>query len=257
VGGLSTVPRTSSTAPTRQARIAGLLYLLVIFGGLFAELFVRGSLTVPGDAAATARAIADSELLWRWGIAVHLLYLVAAVVVAVLLYGIFRPVQRTLAGLALVFDLVSVTIEAYNLLHLWVPVATVEESGAITALDESQQQALAYLAVRLFATGWSFALLMFAGFCVLVGVLIVRSRLIPRVIGALMIAAGACYFVNSLALILSAALSRALVPWILLPSFLGELSLAVWLAAKGVTVTPAEARYAIRPSEVRADLTPE
>ena len=49
------------------ARIAGLCYLMVIAGGLYAEVFVRASLLVPGDAAATARAIAANETLWRWG----------------------------------------------------------------------------------------------------------------------------------------------------------------------------------------------
>ena len=57
----------------RQARIAGLCYLMVIAGGLFAEVVVRGSLLVPGDAAATARAIAANQALWRWEVAVHLL----------------------------------------------------------------------------------------------------------------------------------------------------------------------------------------
>jgi hypothetical protein len=71
---------------------------------------------------------------------------------------------------------------------------------------------------------------------VLVGVLIWRSRLIPRVIGAMMIVASVCYLVNSVALILSPALSNLRVPWILLPCFLGELSLALWLVVKGVKV---------------------
>jgi hypothetical protein len=60
-----------------------------------------------------------------------------------------------------------------------------------------QRQALGYLAVRLFATGFGLALVFFAVFCALTGVLILRSRLMPRVIGA-MIVAGVCYFVADL-----------------------------------------------------------
>jgi len=45
------------------ARVAGLSYLLVIAGGLFAAVVVRGSLIVPGDAAATAQAITANESL--------------------------------------------------------------------------------------------------------------------------------------------------------------------------------------------------
>jgi Domain of unknown function (DUF4386) len=218
----------------RQARIAGLGYLMVIAGGLYAEVFVRVSLLVPGDAAATARAIAADETLWRWGLAVHLLYLVPAIVTNVLICGLFRAVEPTLARLALVFSVAGVMIEAASLVHLYVPLAMIEESGALTALGEGQRQALSYLAVGLFDTGFGFALVFFAGFCVLIGTLILRSRLIPRVLGALMILAGLCYVVNTLALILSPALSDRLVPAILLPIGLAELSLALWLAAKGV-----------------------
>jgi hypothetical protein len=188
----------------------------------------------PGDAAATAASIAENEALWRAGLTVHLLYLPAAATVAVILYGVFRTVHATLARLALVFSLVDVAMEAVLLLNLYVPVTIGREADALGALDEQQRQALAYLPVRLFATGWSFALLVFAGFCILTGVLILRSQLIPRVIGVLMVAAGICYVVNSLAWINSEALSDVLVPWILLPCFVGELSLALWLLIKGV-----------------------
>jgi hypothetical protein len=225
---------TEEQAPLAwQARVAGLCYLLVIAGGLFAEVFVRESLVVPGDAAATVGAIAADEALWRWGLAVHLLYLVPAIVMNVLICGLFRAVEPTLARLALVLSIASVTVEASSLLQLAVPLAMLEERGALAALDE-QQQALSYLAVSLFSTGFGFSLLFFAGFCVLVGALIVRSRLVPRLIGLLMVLAGLCYAVNTLALVLSPALAERLVPAILLPPFVGELSLALWLLVKGV-----------------------
>ena len=110
----------------------------------------------------------------------------------------------------------------------------IEEGGAFGPLDEGQRHALGYLAVRLFITGWSFALLLFSGFCALIGLLILRSRLIPHVIGALMTAAGASYVVNSLAGIVAPRLAAVLLPWILVPSFVGELSLGLWLLLKGV-----------------------
>jgi Domain of unknown function (DUF4386) len=124
----------------RQARIAGLSYLLVIAGGLYAEGFVRGSLLVPGDAAATARAITANETLWRWGVAVHLLYLVPAIVTNVLICDLFRVVEPTLARLALVFSVAGVMVEAASLLHLYVPLAMIEESGALIALGEGSDR---------------------------------------------------------------------------------------------------------------------
>ena len=220
--------------PARQARIAGLCYFLVIVGGVFAALFVREPLFVSGDAAATAHSIAANESLWRWGIAVHALYLFPGAAFGVILYRLFKPVHATFALLALVFAVAPVAIEAVLLTALYVPLAMIGEGAAFSALDEGQRHALGYLAVRLFLTGWGFSLLLFSGFCTFIGLLILRSGLVPRVIGALMIAAGASYFLNSLSAILSPALNAALLPGILLPAFVGEFSLALWLTIKGV-----------------------
>lgn len=229
----STTPAGSAPS-AREARIAGLSYLVVIAGGVFAALFVRESLFVSGDAAATARAIAANESLWRWGIAVHALYLLAAAVFGVILYRFFKAVHPTLALLAFVLGVVPVAIEALLLTGLHVPLTMMGERAVFNALDEGQRHAIGYLGVRLFLTGWGLSLLLFSGFCALTGILILRSGLIPRVIGVLMIAAGAAYFVNSLAAIVAPGLAAALQPGVLLPAFVGEFSLGLWLTIKGV-----------------------
>jgi hypothetical protein len=75
---------------------------------------------------------------------------------------------------------------------------------------------------------------------VAIGLLILRSRLVPRVIGVLMVAAGASYVVSSLVGIVSPPLLQSLLPWIFVPPFVGELSLAFWLTVKGIrTMVPA------------------
>lgn len=223
-----------STQRTRPATVAGLCYLVVIAGGLFAEGMVRGALIVPGDAAATARAIVENEMLWRLGLAVHLLYLAPALAVNVIVSGLFRSIEPTLARLALVFGVAAVTVEAVALVYLYVPLAFSEHGTALASLEDAP--ALIYMATRLFATGFGFSLLLFSGFCVLIGALILHSRVVPRVIGAMMILAGICYVVNTVALIVSPGFWKLINPTILLPILLAELSLALWLLVKGITV---------------------
>lgn len=217
-----------------EARIAGALYWLVIAGGLFAGA-VQGFLAVPGDPAATARAIAAQEALWRWGIGVHLVYLAfPAIIMDVLLYRIFKPVQPTLALLALASALTAGAVEAAALLQLYVPLAAGEARAPLVGLGEGERQALTYLAIRLYETGSGFALLFFSSFCAATGTLILRSRLLPRAIGVMMLLAGICYFVNSLATVVTPALAGMLLPWILLLCFVGEASLATWLLFRGI-----------------------
>jgi hypothetical protein len=217
----------------RDARIAGALYVMVIAGGLFAGI-VQDSLTVSGNAAATAAAIAGHESLWRWGIAVHLIYLAtAATAMNALLYRIFKPAEPTLALLALVSGIVAAAIEGAALLPLYLPLVMTEFRGALTAVGEPTRQEFVYLAIHLSEIGFGIALFFFSGFCAAIGSAIVRSRLAPRVIGAMMIVAGVCYFISSLSNLVAPGLAHLLSPWIMVPCFLGEASLAAWLLFKG------------------------
>ena len=185
----------SATTTRRNARIAGALYVIVIIGGLFAGI-VQDSLIVSRDAAATAKAIGDHESLWRWGIAVHLIYLaLPATVMNVLLFRILKQLQPTLALLTLTSGILSQAIEGAALLPLYVPLLTTESQSTLTAVaGEANRQALLYLALRLSEIGSGLALFFFSGFCAAIGTAILRSRLVPRPIGVMMILAGACYF---------------------------------------------------------------
>lgn len=216
--------------PRAAARTAGVLYLLIIAGGLFAELGVREQLIVPGDAAATAANILAREGLWRVGISVHLAYLVCALFVALILYELFRPVSRPLALLALAFNLVAIAVESVNLLNLLAPLRVLAIEGAAPG----QAPVLAYAFARAFSGGFAVSLVFFGVFCLVAGYLIHRSSFLPRVLGWLMALAGICYLVNSFALFLAPALAAVLFPYILMPCLVAELSLALWLTVVGL-----------------------
>ena len=91
---------------------------------------------------------------------------------------------------------------------------------------------MAMLSVRSHSAGFGIALIFFGVECVLLGYLIVRSGYMPRLIGVLMQIAGACYVVNSFALLLSPPLSSRLFPAILIPSLIAELSLVCGFSSR-------------------------
>src|SRR5215469_10670987 len=61
----SSAMTTIETSPQLYARTGGLLYLLIIVFGGFAEGFVMNSLIVAGDASAAAHNILGSPGLWN------------------------------------------------------------------------------------------------------------------------------------------------------------------------------------------------
>ena len=231
------VPEVSAEfSPQSYARIGGMLYLLIIAAGLFAEAFVRDRLVVPGDAAATARNITDHAFMFRLGIAADLSTFVCAVALTIILYVLLRPVNRNAALLMLAFNVVQDAIGGLNVLNTYRPLQLLGGAAYLKVFSREQLEAMALLSLNTHSVGFAVALMFFGCSCVALGYLTLTSGMLPKALGVLMAIAGACYLTNSAALILSPELASMLFPSILVPAFIGELSFAVWLTVKGVNV---------------------
>jgi hypothetical protein len=224
--------RTISTSPRYFARIAGIFYLFIIVGGIFAEMFVRERVFVHGDAAATASNILANEALYRVGFVVDFLILIASLVVLYVLYHLLQRVNRELVVLMAFFNLAGIAIQGANLLDHMAALTILKNGATMNALDPAQWHALAYLPLRFQLTGYDLALAMFGFFCLVAGYLIYQSRFFPKTLGVMMVIAGLCYHINSFIHFLAPQYS--LFPFIVLPCLIAELSLTVWLIAKGI-----------------------
>jgi hypothetical protein len=79
------------------ARAVGVLFLLSIVAGGFGEAYVPYRLIVPADAAATAKNLVASNMLFRLGFASYLVEAVCDVALALMLYVLLRPVREDIA----------------------------------------------------------------------------------------------------------------------------------------------------------------
>jgi hypothetical protein len=223
-------------SPQSYARIAGVLYLLIIAAGLFAEAFVRRRLVVPGDAAATASNITGHASLFRLGIAADLSTFVFAVALTMILYVLLKRVNGTAALLLLGFNLVQDAIGGLNALNAYRPLQLLGDPAYLKAFSRPQLEAMALLSLDAHSLGFGVALMFFGCSCVALGYLAFASGFFPKALGVMMAIAGACYLTNTAALILSPRLASILFPSILVPAFIGELAFAAWLTVKGVDV---------------------
>jgi Domain of unknown function (DUF4386) len=223
-------------SPQRYARIAGILYLTIIALGMFSELYVRGTLVVSGDAAATNAAIAASPMLWRAGIAGDLLMHVFDVPVIVVLYYLLRPVSRSLALFATLANLVQTAVLVANKMNLLVPLFLLDHGNYLTAFSPEQLHALSYVAIKAHGYGFGVGLIFFGVACLVRGYLIFKTGYLPKILGVLMAISGLSYLVNSFALLLAPTFANAIFPAVLVPAFVGELSLTLWLIVKDVNL---------------------
>ena len=226
----------SRVSPQLYARICGVLYLYIIVAGIFAEVFVRSRLVVTNDAAATAANILSNEALFRIGFSGELLHLAFDVMVAVILYALLKPVDRSVALLAAFMRFACDIVLAVASIAHFAALRLLAGADFLTALQAEQLPALALLALRLHGDGYNISLVFFGFACLSLGYLIFRSGYFPKIIGILMAVAGICYLLNSFTNFIAPEFSGMLFPTLFIPIFIAELSLALWLLLKGLNV---------------------
>jgi hypothetical protein len=167
------VQRSAGVSPNLKARIAGALYSLAVLTAVFGEFIVPG----------------------RLGITAVIIPVLCYAAVTLLLYAIFKPVNRRLCFVAAFFGLVGLTFEA----------------------------------VQLQPRGVNMAMVFHGFFCLLIGWLALRSTFVPRTLGGLMLVAGLIWLIY-----FSPSLAHVLSPYNTALGLLGEASLMLWLLVMGV-----------------------
>src|SRR6266478_2497270 len=181
----------------KQARVAGLLYLLASIIGFFCLAYVPGKLIVSGDATATANRIRASETLLRFGIVSELIAFTIFIFVALALYRLFKAVNGKHALAMAILLLVSIPISLLNVLNEIAALILVSGAGFLSAFEKGQLDALAYLFLRLHGQGFVVAEIFWGLWLFPFGVLVIRSGFVPRFLGYLLFIAGFGYVADS------------------------------------------------------------
>jgi hypothetical protein len=225
----------SSSSPRRLARIAGALYLVNVIAGAFAIGYVQ-TVLFASDAAVTAANIQAHELLYRSGLAAHIVVTVTNVPLALIFYELFKRVNRRLALLDAFFILVATAIEAAGILGQFAPLVLLDDGAQTGVLLPAQLQALVQLSSSFAHLDYTIYTVFFGLDILLMSYLLLRSRFVPLVIGVLLAVDGLAYLVYSFTEILAPDLASHLTPWVQLPAPLAEGALSLWLLVFSVNV---------------------
>ena len=208
-------------SPRPRARLSGVFQALEGLPAVFGQTIVLGMLAVNGNASATAHNILANETLYRIGFAIPLVAVGFHITWAVLMYQLFRVVNRTINQLALLVILVGCSLQAAaavvylsSLLYL---------QAGFTELDTVP------LLINLSHLTFDVYLIFFGLWCVLLGYLIARSTFMPRVIGVLLVADGLGWMTY-----LAPPIATSIFPAIAVVAGVAEFSLLLWMLIFGV-----------------------
>jgi len=190
------------------------------------------------NAAVTARSILAHEMLFRLGIVGDLLIGIIFVFVVLALHRLLEEVDHNLAVLMVILGGIMQTLIFFvNALNWVAALLLVRGADFLAVFDASHRYALAMLFIRLHAQGnvinemfWGLWLFPF-------GVLVIRSRFLPRVLGIWLIVECFAYVILSLTgLLLPQHYDTVFMFG--QPAFFAEIAIMLWLLIKGAKRKP-------------------
>lgn len=206
----------------KSAKQAGILYLLLVPLGVFGIIYVPSSLIVPENITTTISNIIENEMLFKWSIISALLVQIINIILALLLFKVFKHTNIGMAALMVIFSLLAVPIaflnEVNNLTVLQLLDQANESEHLISIFLNLHEQGI--IMAQVFWGLWLFPL----------GYLVYTSGFMPKFIGILLIIGSVGYVVDSFTLILLPEFKITFSEF----TFLGEVIFPLWLLIKGI-----------------------
>jgi hypothetical protein len=219
------------------ARVAGVSLLIIIMSS-----FLSNNLIVPEDAAVTARNILTHERQFRIGLAGELIMLNFDFILAVALYALLKPINRSLALLGTLWRIGNAIVLGVGVVVSLVALDDLGDVHYLTAFKTDQMQAIARQLLDIHGTAMIIGLILFGLGAATHSYLFWQSRYIPRVLAASYLLVAVLIVVCCFAIIVFPGLDAIIDPWFVVPDFIVELVVALWLIIKGVNLTVQRSR---------------
>jgi hypothetical protein len=214
-------------------RVAGFWYLLLVFIGPLRLIYIPQKLFVPGNATATASNIAAHQWLFRFGVAADLIGAIVLVCMTMAFYRLFERVDRHLAALVVIFGgVMPAVIYLVNAANDLGALMLVSSADFLSVFDKPQRDALVLLFIRMHGNQNTAAEMLWGVWLLPLGMLVYRSRMLPRFLGIWVVINGFAYVAMSLTGVLAPQYQDKLF-LLAQPAMFGELALTLWLVIMG------------------------
>lgn len=224
--------------PNITARIAGVLYLLMIPLGILGIIYVPTTLIVPGDVVATVNNIMNNEFLFRSAIVAALVVQLNQILLVLALYKLLKPTSKNIAIFMVISILVAVPIAMFNELNQFAVLILLSGADYLTAFSPEQIQAFVPMFLDLHEHGIFIAQIFWGIWLFPLGYLVFKSGYLPRIIGILLMIGCFGYMIDAFIFFFNPAFDVTISEF----TFIGELLLPLWLVIKGVNVEEWEKR---------------
>lgn len=222
------------TNRNKTARIAGLLYLILVISGITNLMYIPSKLIVWESAAETLENIMNSEMLFRLGIVSGIITFLTFLLLPLVLYRLLFEVNKMYAALMVIFAVISVPISFVNMLNKFSVLTLIGKANYLKDLDVSEIQLQVMFYLDSYNNGIEISQIFWGLWLFPFGYLVYKSGFLPKVLGILLMAGCFGYLITFFGGFLSPNFHKTAVSTIVgLPASIGEIGICLWLLIMG------------------------
>ncbi|MDE3248765.1 MAG: DUF4386 domain-containing protein [Bacteroidota bacterium] len=180
----------------RSARIAGVLYLVVICAGMFSLAFVPKQLITWNNSSTTFANIRNAPYLFRAGLYSSVLCYITFVFLPLFLYRLLSSINAFRAKTMVLLALLSVALAFANLQHYNEALLFTGTAGALPHMPRPEAEQQLLLSLQFYAEGLSLVSVFWGLWLFPFGLLVYQSGFIPRILGMLLMLGCVGYLIN-------------------------------------------------------------
>lgn len=238
------MPPSIQMESLRDGRMAGALYLASLPFGLVRSVYIQGTLLAGSfaadHAAATAQRIVANEMTFRLAM---LADIATGLLLGFVVLTLYRPLSKVSSRAYVVLGaLLVVALYFANAITDFAALLFARGEGGLSAISPVERDGFVWFFLRIhFQTKEIGRILWGLLWLIPLGVMAYRSRILPRLLGVLLVVDGLACIANSAMWFLLPGAAANRIFFVIWPVFLPEVFLALWLLIRGVRLEGPEA----------------
>lgn len=228
--------------PTKKnARIAGVLYLILIISGMFSLIYVPSELLDWKEASTSVDNISESQLLWKLGIISNLICFTSFIFLPLALYRLLSSVNINYAILMVILAVVSVPISYLNIVNYIDVISTINNPEFLELFTREQLDFEVMSLLESYENGNKVVYIFWGLWLFPFGYLVYKSGFLPKFFGVMLMLGCFGYLSDFMGYFLFEGYGKTIFATIVgIPSSIGEIGICLWLLIVGIRVPKVE-----------------
>jgi len=232
--GLNKFKLIRMSSRNKTARVAGILYLILILFGIISLAYIPSLLIDRESAAKTFENITNSEFLFRLGIVSGIITFLIYILLPLALYKLLHEVNKVYASLMVIFALISVPIFFVNILNKFSVLTLINNPEYLKKFDETELQTQVMLHIESYYNGIEISQIFWGLWLFPFGYIVYKSGFLPKILGIFLMLGCIGYLTTFFGGFLYSDFNKTIISEIArYPATIGEIGICLWLLIMG------------------------